>query len=267
MSLVGLSVEIGTERYPLPDMSPVLLGKDLKEIIHFVTQHRVETLYIKGIDQYIEDDKTLAGMNIGNRDIFVGSNYESSYSETEQDFLEKPTSKSKIDDPMHVIVEPEDEYIPKNRKSSFFPKSINNEEHHHHTHHHNHLYTDRETNEREKLVNLFHVISIISCIISLFVWFTELIPCALIFFLLPSVKLKLNALSLTLLLTDILVTVVVFCVFLGLIIAGVVFSFGISLILLILLIPYVVVMSACFAALGCSCCADDQTRSHSHPYH
>ena len=45
-TLRGLNVEIGTQRYELPEMSEVMTGKDLKEIIHFITQCKVDVLYI-----------------------------------------------------------------------------------------------------------------------------------------------------------------------------------------------------------------------------
>ena len=69
----GLIAEIGTQRWELPKMKANITGKDLKIIIKYLTEQNVETLYIKGLDQYINDDQTLSEMMIGNRDIFVGS--------------------------------------------------------------------------------------------------------------------------------------------------------------------------------------------------
>ena len=81
--------------------------------------------------------------------------------------------------------------------------------------------------KNRKLLNYFHILSIICCLLSLFVYVTELIPFILILILLKSsIKMKHNNKSLLLTWSDITITLFVFTVWLGIIIASAVFTMG-----------------------------------------
>ena len=79
MKIKGLSVEIGSEKCELPEIRSDLLGQGLKEIVRYKTHQQVDFLYIKSLDKYVDDYKTLSEMNIVDRDVFIGSFYESSF--------------------------------------------------------------------------------------------------------------------------------------------------------------------------------------------
>ena len=107
------------------------------------------------------------------------------------------------------------------------------------------------------VVNLFHIISIVCCILSLFVWFTELIPCALSWMVF---EVSYNYEVLTkygraLLWADVLVTTVVFGILLTIFIGLVVTVAEVCAILFLLLIPYLYVISVCFVSIECDCFA------------
>ena len=95
----------------------------------------------------------------------------------------------------------------------------------------------------------FHITSIICCLISIFIWPFEIIPAVLCFLVVSEVAGKASGACLVFSVIDMIITVIVFILYLLIFIAIVLFTLGLGIIFFFLLIPYIIVILACFVAI------------------
>ena len=96
---------------------------------------------------------------------------------------------------------------------------------------------------------IFHVVSIICCILSLLIWFLEIIPAVMTIVILLKFSEKQKPLVHILCIVDLIITSIVLMIYFFLFMCIVVFTFGLGIIFFFLLIPYVVVIIACCTSL------------------